>query len=41
MARRGRMPRRHSKTVFTRHARSVHPKNSLGSGAPMRGGIRL
>lgn len=42
MAKRFKMPRAHSKKVFTRGAQRVHPKNAVGiSGAPMRGGIRL
>lgn len=43
MAKRGRMPLRHSRKVFTRGARRVHPKNHLtgGAGVVMRGGIRL
>lgn len=36
---RSKMGRRQSKKVFTRHARSVHPRNTQGN--PMRGGIRL
>jgi len=38
---RHKMGRSKSKKVFTKHAQRVHPKNGLGSGAPMRGGIRL
>lgn len=38
---RAKMGRSSSRKVFTRHARGVHKKNLLGSGGPMRGGIRL
>lgn len=41
MARRGKMNRGYSRKVFRRGAERVHSKNALGSGAPMRGGIRL
>lgn len=40
MARRGRMPRGHSRRVFRRGAMNVHPKN-LMQAMPSRGGIRL
>lgn len=41
MRKRGSMNRGYSKKVFTKGAQRVHPKNGLGSGNPMRGGIRL
>lgn len=42
MAKRGKMPSGHSRKVFSRGARRVHPKNHLsGGGMVMRGGIRL
>jgi len=37
--RRKKMPSRKSKKLFTRTAKKVHKKNTLG--VPMRGGIRL
>jgi len=39
MKKRYRMSRRHSRKLFTRTAKRVHPRN--GAGAPSRGGIRL
>lgn len=38
---RHKMGRSKSRRVFTKTAQRVHPKNGLGSGGPMRGGIRL
>lgn len=31
----------HSRHVFTKGAQRVHKKNQIGTGGPMRGGIRL
>lgn len=39
MARRSKMSRGHSRQVFSKGARRVHPKNVVSN--PMRGGIRL
>lgn len=39
MSRRSGMSRSHSKAVFRKGARNVHPKNLRSN--PMRGGIRL
>ena len=39
MARRGKMSRGHSRNVFRKGAKRVHPKNYAAG--PMRGGIRL
>lgn len=41
MRKRGRMSRGHSRHVFRKGAQNVHPKNSLQTTGPMRGGIRL
>lgn len=41
MRKRGRMHKGHSKRVFTKGAQRVHPKNLVGAGNVMRGGIRL
>lgn len=41
MSKRARMHRGFSKRVFRKGAERVHAKNSLVSGMPMRGGIRL
>lgn len=42
MSRRGRMPRGHSRRVFSKGAQRVHPKNHVSTGGVvMRGGIRL
>lgn len=41
MRKRSKMAHGHSQSVFRKGAMRVHPKNSIGSGAPMRGGIRL
>lgn len=38
--RRSRIPSRKSRSLFTRTAKSVHPRNMLNA-IPMRGGIRL
>lgn len=40
MRRRG-MSRKSSRKVFKRGAKRVHPKNHVGAGNAMRGGIRL
>jgi len=37
--RRSKMGNAHSKKLFSRTAKSTHPKNTVA--APMRGGIRL
>lgn len=39
--RRAKVPKKQSKKLFSRTARSVHPKNALPNRNPMRGGIRL
>lgn len=45
MAKRGKLPIRKSKKIFTKHASKTHKKNVYSSGGasrmPMRGGIRL
>lgn len=41
MSKRAKMNRHHSRKVFTKGAQRVHPKNAMGQGGPMRGGIRL
>lgn len=38
---RHKMGKHKSKKLFSRSASYIHPKNSLNSSAPMRGGIRL
>lgn len=40
MAKRHKMGRRGSERNFSRHS-GMHPKNNMGSGFVMRGGIRL
>lgn len=39
--RRAKMSRKQSKKQFKRGAKRVHPKNNVGAGNAMRGGIRL
>lgn len=41
MAKRSKMSSNGSKKLFTKTASYVHPKNSMPSALPMRGGIRL
>ena len=41
MSKREHMSRDRSESDFTRKAMNVHPKNLLGGGSVMRGGIRL
>nr|QJB20404.1 MAG: hypothetical protein [Microvirus sp.] len=44
MKKRSKLPKKQSKKLFTRTAKSVHPKNTKGpsrTSGPMRGGIRL
>ena len=41
MKKRFKMSKPRSKKLFTKTAKFVHPKNSINSSVPMRGGIRL
>lgn len=41
MRNRGKMSRGFSRKVFSKGAQRVHPKNNVGAGFVMRGGIRL
>lgn len=41
MKKRHKIPSKPAQKLFTRTAQREHPKNSLNTSVPMRGGIRL